>query len=62
MQSGFKRLPSVVAGTWVHGAWHEAVIGSPGNVTASMTSIDQVQTVAFHEIDHRHCAFHLLSN
>lgn len=35
-----QRVPSVAAGSWVHGAWHEAVIGSPGGPAASMTGIE----------------------
>ena len=34
-----QRLPSVLAKSWVHGAWHEAVIGLPGRSAASMTGI-----------------------
>ena len=32
-------MPSVVAGIWVHGAWHEAVIDSSDRLPASMTSL-----------------------
>jgi hypothetical protein len=35
-----QRLRSVAAGSWVHGAWHEAVIGSPGGAASSMTGIE----------------------
>lgn len=34
-----QRLASVAAGSWVHGAWHEAVIGLPGSAATSMTGI-----------------------
>src|SRR5450830_291402 len=39
-KSSTQRLPSVAAGSWVHGAWHEAVIGLPGSAEASMTGIE----------------------
>ena len=35
-----QRLPSVARERWVHGAWHKAVICSPGSATVSMTSIE----------------------
>jgi hypothetical protein len=35
-----QRLEPVAPGSWVHGAWHEAVIGSPGSTAASMTGIE----------------------
>jgi len=35
-----QRTPSVAVGRWVLGAWQEAVIGSCGNATASMTGIE----------------------
>jgi hypothetical protein len=38
--SALQRLPSVAAGSWVHGAWHEAVIGLPCSAAASMTGIE----------------------
>ena len=38
--SGTQRVPSVAAWSWVHGAWHETVIGLPGIATASMTGIE----------------------
>ena len=38
--SALQRLLPVAAGSWVHGAWHEAVIGLPGIAAASMTGIE----------------------
>lgn len=38
--SELQRLEPVAPGSWVHGAWHEAVIGSPGSTAASMTGIE----------------------
>ncbi len=31
-----QRLPSVAAGSWVHGTWHEAVIGTSGNAAVAV--------------------------
>lgn len=38
-RAAVQRLESVAAGSWVYGAWHEAVIGLPGCAAASMTGI-----------------------
>jgi hypothetical protein len=39
-----QRLQPFAAGSWVHGAWHEAVIGLPGNAAASMTGVEGLQS------------------
>jgi len=40
LSHGLQRVPSVAVGGWVQGARHEAVIGSPGCVTISMSGIE----------------------
>lgn len=35
-----QREPSVVIASWVHAGWHETVIDSSGNVTATTTAIE----------------------
>ena len=39
-RAALQRLPSSEAGNWVHGAWHEAVIGSAGSEATGMTGIE----------------------
>jgi hypothetical protein len=43
--SAVQRLPSVAAANWVHGAWHEAVIGSPSSTAASMAGIEMAAVI-----------------
>jgi hypothetical protein len=43
--SASQRLPSVAVGSWVHGAWHKAVIGLPASAAASMTGTEGVAVI-----------------
>jgi hypothetical protein len=40
-----QRLRPVAAANWVHGAWHEAVIGSPSSTAASMAGIEMAAVI-----------------
>lgn len=50
-ETGLQRQPSVAPGDCVHGAWHEAFIGSPSSTAASMTGIERASVIQL--ADHR---------
>lgn len=43
--TALQRLPTVALGIFVHGTWHEDVIGSTGSAAGSMTGIEGVAVI-----------------